>query len=153
MKRFGRLTTVLAAISIAAATLAACGNEEQNDYVDQVNNLQNRLLDEITAATSGAAPSNARQAAEIPQQLQVSFDNMADDLEAISAPDEVASLNDELVATLREIADQFADAQKALSSGNAQQAAAGLSDLQSSATQAQTELNSLIDQINAEFEN
>jgi hypothetical protein len=140
------------AVAAIAVSAAGCGNGEQNAYVDQVNALQTQLVDEVTAVTT-PPPANAQEAAAIPGQLETAFTQMADDLEAVTPPSEVADLNDQLVTTIRDIAGQFADADAALSSGNAQQAQQALGDLQTSISQGQTELNSLIDQINSALGN
>lgn len=147
-----KLGSVLA-IAAVAVIAVGCGDvEEQNDYVEQVNALQNELVAEVTDAVSGTPPSNPRQAAAVAGELGDIFSASADDIEAVTPPEEVADLHAQLVETIREIADQIASAEDAFTSGNAQEAAQAATELQNATNSAQTELNSLIDQINAEFE-
>lgn len=141
------------AVGAVALIAAGCGDvEEQNDYVDQVNALQTELVSEVTAVVSGTPPSNAQQAADVAGELGDVFSASADDIEAVTPPEEVADLHAELVEKIRDIADQITAAEEAFTSGNAQEAAQAATELQSATNSAQTELNSLIDQINAEFE-
>jgi PBP1b-binding outer membrane lipoprotein LpoB len=146
-----KLASMLAVAAVALIA-AGCGDvEEQNDYVDQVNALQTELVSEVTAVVSGTPPSNAQQAADVAGELGDVFNDSADDIEAVTPPEEVADLHAELVAKIRDIADQINAAEEAFTSGNAQEAAQAATELQSATNSAQTELNSLIDQINAEF--
>jgi uncharacterized phage infection (PIP) family protein YhgE len=143
---------VAISVGAAAAIAAGCGNGAQNDYVDQVNNIQQQIVDEATSATA-STPSNPQEAADAGRQIADAFQNGADDLAALDPPSEVADLNDQLQQELSSVADQINHAADSFESGNAQQAAQAAVELQSSVTEAQSQLNSLIDQINAQFGN
>ncbi len=152
MKRSARVATVLGAVVAAAAIAAGCGNEEQNDYVDEVNAIQTDIADAATEASS-SAPSNPKEAADVGHQIADAFQQGADDLAAVDPPEEVADLHDQLTQELNTVADDINKAADTFESGNAQQAAQAAVDLQQSVTEAQTEVNGLIDQINSEFGN
>ena len=152
MKLSARVLTVVIAIAAAAGIAAGCGNGEQNDYVDQVNAIQQDIADAATEAGS-SAPSNPQEAADVGHQIADAFDQGAQDLADVDPPDEVADLHQQLTDELSSVADQINKAADTFESGNAQQAAQAAVELQQSVTTAQTEVNSLIDQINSEFGN
>jgi hypothetical protein len=148
-----RLASLLV-VGIVAVIGAGCGStDEQNNYVDQINALQTDLVNQVNEVVAGSPPANAQQAAAVAADLEKAFSASADDIEAVTPPDEVADLHDQLVTKIREIADQIAKARNAFENGNAQEAAAAAVDLQTATSQAQTDLNTLIDEINAEFQN
>jgi hypothetical protein len=143
----------LIAVAAIAPVVAGCGNEEQNDYVDEVNSLQTELVDRVTEATAGSVPTTPQEAAEVAGQLAQVFADGADEFEAVSPPEEVADLHTQLVEQIRGIADQVEAAEEAFNSGNAQQASQAALDLQEAGNEAQTALNDLISQINDELQN
>jgi hypothetical protein len=143
----------LLAVAAVTAVAAGCGNEEQNEYVDEVNALQSQLVEEVTEATSGAVPATPRDAAEVAGDLARVFAESADEFEAVTPPEEVAGLHAELVEQIRGIGDQVAAAEEAFTSGDAEEASQAALQLQQAGTEAQTQLNGLIDQINSELQN
>jgi hypothetical protein len=153
MTRVLRAAFVAVAMIAALAFAAGCGNDEQNDYVDQVNDAQQSFLDEMTAAASQASPTNASQADQLIGDMQGAIDSFVSDLEGIDAPEEVADLHDELITTMSDIGAQIGELGDALTSGNPQQAAQAAAQLTTAVSSAQTEVTSIIDQINAEFGN
>ncbi len=152
MNPSARVYSVLIAIFAAAALVAGCGNEEQNDYVDQVNSIQEEIATAATEATT-STPTNPKEAAQAGHAIADAFQAGADDLAAIDPPEEVADLHQQLTQQLSGVADDINNAADAFESGNAQQAAQAAVELQQSVTTAQTEVNSLIEQINTEFGN
>ena len=64
----------------------------------------------------------------------------------------MADLHDQLVAAIRDVGARIGDAEQAFSSGNPQQAAQAALELQSATTDLQTELNTVIDDINAQLQ-
>lgn len=152
MKPSARLTATFAILAIAGAVAAGCGNGAQNDYVDKVNTVQNSILSDVTDATSTPA-SSPKDAAKTGQAIADAFSTGADELESIDPPDEVADLHSQLVDQLRSVSKQLNDAADAFTSGSAQAQIQAANQLQQSATRAQTEINNVIDQINAKFGN
>lgn len=150
MKRL-RVGAVLAFAVIAAGLIVAgCGDsEEKNDYVDQVNELQLAYVDDVTEAVGANPPSTPKEAAAAAGELAELTDGVADDIEAVDAPEDVADLHDQLVAALRGVATDITKTQGALTSGDPQKATEAATQLQTAITGAQTELNSLIEQINS----
>ncbi len=150
MNATARVLSVVIAVGAAGAIAAGCGNEEQNDYVDEVNSIQQEIADAATQAGSTPA-TNPQEAAEVGRQIADAFAQGAADLEAVDPPEEVADLHQQLIDQLSTVADDINNAADAFESGNAQQAQQAAVELQQSVTTAQTEVDSLIDQINSEF--
>jgi hypothetical protein len=153
MRQSRRLLTVVLAIALAASLLAAgCGDTgEKNDYVDQVNQLQEDLVSQVTDATTNAAPTNQKQAADYAGTIAGIFTKSADDFAAVDPPEDVADLHSQLVDEIQSIAGDTKKAEDTLRNGSPQQAQQALTDLQTAATDAQTQLNSLIDEINTDL--
>jgi Family of unknown function (DUF6376) len=143
----------LFAVAAILALVAGCGNEEQNDYVDEVNALQTELVSQVTEATSGSVPTTPEEAAEVAGELAQVFADGAEEFEAVSPPEEVADLHAQLVEQIRGIADQVEAAEEAFNSGNAQEASQAALELQQAGNEAQTALDDLISQINDELQN
>jgi hypothetical protein len=143
----------VAGILAVAAIVVGCGNEAQNDYVDEVNRLQAELVDEVTETVSGNVPSSPDGAAELAEKLEAVFAEGADRLEEVSVPDEVAELHTQLVEQYRAAAEQVASVEDAFSSGDPQVASQALLELQNASNELQSEFNTLIEEINAELQN
>ena len=152
MKRRTSVLAPVAALLGAVAVVAGCGsNDEQNSYVDDVNAIQTELVSDVTDATSGAAATGPDGAAIVAGDLRQVFTETADQLDAVAPPSEVAELHQQLVDSVRKVADQISQAEKAFSNGNAQQASQAAVALQSATTEAQTDLNTIITEINSEL--
>ena len=134
--------------------IAGCGDsEEKNDYVDQINELQLTYVDDVTEVVSGTPPTSPEAAAEVAGNLGDVTQGLADDIAAVEPPEEVADLQEQLVGTVEDIAAQIEDAEETLANGNPQEAAQAATALQTATSEAQTELGSIIDQINSELQN
>jgi RecA/RadA recombinase len=153
MRHANRPLTLLAAALLVIALLAAgCGDSgEKNDYVDAVNQLQTDLVDQVTEATSDANPTTQKQAADYAGRIADVFGNSADEFEAVDPPEDVADLHQQLVEEIRSIAADTRKAEQTLRTGSPQEAQRALTDLQTAATDAQNQLNSLIDEINTDL--
>ena len=146
-----RLTSLVLGFVIAAAVALAatgCGNGEKNDYVDQVNAIQNTLQTQAAAEISNA-PTSPAQAGKFAEKLQQLFADAADQLEAVDPPSDVADLHAQLVAKVRDVGNQIGKVVDAFNSGNPQQIQQAATELQTAIGSSQTELSSLIDQINS----
>lgn len=149
-----RLASALAAALLALAATTGCGSdtEDANDYVDQVNEAQGELVRQVIDTVSGAPPTNANAAGEAAAELQGVFDSTAEELEAIEAPEDVAELHAELVDTVAAVGERIGGARQGLQTGDPQQAARAARELQAATTELQTELDRLIDEINARLQ-
>ena len=143
----------LLAIAALAVIGVGCGNDEQDDYVAQVNELQTELVDDVTAAVAGAVPTNQQDAAEIAAELEQVFADGAEQFESVTPPEEVADLHEQLVKQIDGIAQQVGAAEEAFTSGSAEEASQAALALQEASNRIQTDLTGLIDQINSELQN
>jgi hypothetical protein len=146
-----RATAAIAALAAAVAIAAGCGNSEQNEYADEVNELQAELVNEVTNTVTEAAPSDAKAYREIADELRATFDAKADEFEAVEAPEDVADLHAQLVEAIRAVGEQIGDAERGFASGNPRQAQRAAASLQQAGTELQARLDAVIDQINAEL--
>jgi predicted nucleic acid-binding Zn-ribbon protein len=105
----------------------------------------------VTQATTSATPTTQKEAADYAGKIALVFSRAADDFAAVDPPEDVADLHQQLVEEIRSIAQDTKKAEQTLRTGSPQEAQRALTDLQSAATDAQTQLNSLIDEINADL--
>ena len=154
MRHVRRPLMLLAAVALAASLLAAgCGDtEENNDYVEQVNQIQGDLVTEVTEATTESTPTSQKEAADFAGTLAEIFNGSADDVEATEPPEDVADLHAQLVEQIRSIADQTSEVEDTLRTGTPAEAQQALSALQTAANASQSELDSLIGQINDQLQ-
>ena len=124
---------------------------EANDYVEQVNEIQSRLVEDVTETVSGGPPADTEAAADVAADLQSVFADNADKLAAIAPLEEVANLHDELVRAIRGVGVRIRRAEQAFADGTPQQAARAARELQSATADLQSELRTLIDAINAQL--
>lgn len=136
---------------LAALAIAACGNGEQNDYVDQVNEIQTTFLEDLTASAS-TPPTDAEGAGDLVAEMEGAFTTAADDLEAIDPPEEVADLHAELISSMSTLGEQVSGLGGALESGNPQQVQEAALELQGALTESESEVSSLITDINTQLQ-
>src|SRR5262245_3653715 len=149
---FHSLPSLAAVVLVAALLAAGCGDTgEKNDYVDEVNQLQTDLVDQVTAATTNANPTTQKQAADYAGKIADIFSKSADEFAAVDPPEDVADLHSQLVDEIRSISQQTGKAEQTLRTGSPKEAQQALTDLQSAATDAQNQLNMLIDEINSDL--
>jgi outer membrane murein-binding lipoprotein Lpp len=143
---------LILAIAVVASLLAAgCGDsDEKNDYVDAVNELQNDLVADVTAAAE-QTPTSQKEAADYAGEIAAVFSQAADRFHAVEPPQDVADLHSQLVDQIRSIAAQTRRAEQTLRNGTPEEAQKALRKLQTAATDAQIRLNMLIDEINADL--
>ena len=139
------------ALAIAALAVigVGCGNDEQNDYVDEVNRAADRArrrghrrglrrgADQPAGRRRDRRRARSRCSPTAPSSSSRS-----------SPPEEVADLHEQLVKQIDGIAEQVGAAEEAFTSGNAEEASQAALALQEASNQIQTDLNGLIDQIN-----
>ena len=143
---------LLAVLIGAALALGACGSDDEaNDYVEQVNEIQSRLVEDVTETVSEGPPADTEAAAEVAADLQSVFADTADELAAIEPPEDVADLHDELVRAIRGVGVRIGRAEQAFADGTPEQAARAARELQSATADLQSELRTLIDAINAQL--
>ena len=140
--------------SPSSPSSAAAATSEQNDYVDEVNAAPERAGRRTSRdAVAGSTPSTPKDAAEVAGDLQQVFDDGADDRSPRSTRRRRSpTCTQQLVDQIQAIADQVGEAEDAFTSGSAQQASEAAIALQNAGNEAQTELDTMIDQINEQLQ-
>jgi hypothetical protein len=142
---------IAAAMIAAALTVGACGSDDEvNDYVDRVNEIQGALVEDVNETVS-SPPADVEAAAEVAADLRSVFAGTANELASIEPPQDVAALHDDLVGAIRGVGARIGRAERAFASGNPERAARAARELQAATTDLQTQLRTLIDDINAQL--
>jgi hypothetical protein len=144
----------LALLVAAALGLVACdGNTaESNDYVDEVNKVTATLQSGLTEVGNGANVDSPDQAAAVFEEFAGQIETAAADLEGITAPDDVAGLQDEIVASLRTLEDEATGAANEIRTGGAAAIPGVAAQFLVEANRIGTEIDSTIGEINSELQ-
>ena len=148
-----RVVGALAVFAVIA--LSGCGGGDrkaQNDYVDSVNQIQekfssaySRVAGQITSTTS------AREDRATLNQLERSIDETVVELRAVKAPGEVSKLHKELVAVLQGYGEQLSGLTDDLLSGSPARVARATTSLASETSDASADLTRKVGEINTEL--
>ena len=135
---------------LTGALLAACGGtDEKNDYVDEINGLQQSYQAEIAQSS---VPTNLAEVRALSQKAAELDDRLAADVAAVDPPGDVEDLHVELVTTLEESAATTADLEQVVrSTSNRRELQRAIAEADRNTEATIDEFNSLIDQINEEL--
>jgi hypothetical protein len=153
MNRSLRPALVVIATAATLAFAAGCGNSEENDYVAQLNEQNAALQSAVTGAASGVQTGDVKGTLDAIDAAQQEVADIADAIEGIDPPSEVADLHQQLIDTTRSVADGFAAYREALGSGSAQKIKQGAQQFKSDVTAELEQQSQIVDDINAEFGN
>jgi ABC-type transporter Mla subunit MlaD len=144
----------LALIAVASLGLVACGGDtaEKNDYVDEVNKVTSTLQSGLTEVGSGATVNSPDQAAAVFEEFGAELETAVTDLEGVSAPEEVADLQDEIVQNLRTLEDEATGAANDIRTGGAVAIAGVAAQFLAEANRIGIEIDSTISEINSELQ-
>ncbi len=143
-------TAGLVLLAAASLGLAACGDTaEKNDYVDEVNKVTSTLQSGLTEVGSGATANSPDQAAAVFDQFAGQLGTGTTDLEEITAPEDVADLQDEIVQNLRALEDEATGAAEEIRSGGAAAIAGVVAQFLTEANRIGIEIDSTIGEINS----
>ena len=117
--KFARLAAALLLIPALAFGLAACGSDGKDEYASQIEGVLQPLGDQFNELGPAINGSNDLQAtAEAVGSVESSIQSSVGDLEAITAPDGVESVHEDLIATLEKYGDELSRVQNAAESGD-----------------------------------
>jgi hypothetical protein len=153
-ERLHRLEIAGLALLVAAALgLVACDGDtaETNDYVDEVNKVTSTLQSGLAEVGTGATVDSPDQAAAVFEDFAGRIETATTDLEGITAPDDVAALQDEIVASLRTLEDEATGAANEIRAGGAASIAGVAAQFLVEGNRIGTEIDSTIGEINAEL--
>lgn len=152
-KRRSRIALLLGALIalVSVGLLAGCGSaQEKNDYVDQVNKIQQEALDAVNKATANA-PSNAQ---EFEQQIGSAGDAVDDaltKLKDVDVPDDAKDGHQQFINALSSMSDVFHETANKVKGASPSELITVVTSLQTKATQAGTKIDSAISKINDEL--
>jgi ABC-type transporter Mla subunit MlaD len=144
----------LALLATAPLVLPACDGDtaEQNDYVDEVNKVTSTLQSGLTDVGSGATVESPDQAAAVFDQFAGQLEGAVTDLEEVSAPEDVAELQDDIVGNLRTLEDEATGAANEIRAGGAAAVAGVAAQFLVEANRIGTEIDTTIGEINSELQ-
>jgi hypothetical protein len=135
---------------LTGALLAACGGtDEKNDYVDEINALQQSYQSQIGQSS---VPTNLAEVRALSKKAAELDDRLAADVAAVEPPGDVEDLHAQLVTTLEESAATTADLEQVVrSTSNRRELQRAIAEADRNTEATIDEFNSLIDQINEEL--
>jgi hypothetical protein len=135
---------------LTGALLAACGGtDEKNDYVDEINALQQSYQSQIGQSS---VPTNLAEVRALSKKAAELDDRLAADVAAVEPPGDVEDLHAELVTTLEESAATTADLEQVVrSTSNRRELQRAIAEADRNTEATIDEFNALIDQINEEL--
>ena len=143
----------LALVAAASLGLVACGDTaEKNDYVDEVNKVTSTLQSGLTEVGSGATANSPDQAAAVFEEFAAKLGTATTDLEEITAPEDVADLQDEIVQNLRALEDEATGDAEEIRSGGAAAIAGVVAQFLTEANRIGIESDSTIGEINSKLQ-
>jgi hypothetical protein len=135
---------------LTGALLAACGGtDEKNDYVDEINALQQSYQSQIGQSS---VPTNLAEVRALSKKAAELDDRLAADVAAVEPPGDVEDLHAQLVTTLEESAATTADLEQVVrSTSNRRELQRAIAEADRNTEATIDEFNALIDQINEEL--
>lgn len=114
-----RIVALLAAVLLCAGLVGACGSDDKEEYAQQVEDVLNPLGDELqTLGDELSASTDPDQLASGIGEAEASIDQGISDLEAITPPEGVEQVNEDLIAALESFNDELASVREAAESGD-----------------------------------
>jgi hypothetical protein len=142
----------VALVAAAALFLVACGEDtaEKNDYVDEVNEVQNTMQSEISDLAQ--TPRSPEELVGFYEDTVASLEAAVTSLEEIEPPDEVTDLHDQLIGEVQQLADVITGAIDEIEQGGPAALPGAVSSLATEGTRIQTEFSTTIDEINSKLQ-
>lgn len=138
--------TTAPAAETATQSTAATDTAAKEEYVQQVKEaLQPTITASQELQTEAAGISSPDELAPILTTTQESYDQSAEELDAIEAPSDVTDLHERLVSEQEDIAEATGEASDAAKRGDQ----SGVMAFQDAGQKYQTELNQLVEEYNA----
>lgn len=143
---------VPALLVFSALVLVACDGDtaENNDYVDEVNEVQNTLQNEIGSLTQ--APESPDQLVTFYEETRSKLEEAVAKLEDIEPPEDLGELHDQLVAEVQALADVITGAVDEIRQGGAAAIPGAVSQLATEGSRIQSEFLTTIDEINSKLQ-
>jgi hypothetical protein len=140
-----RIVAVLAALLLSAGLVAACGgSDDKEEYASQVEDVLNPLGTELQSLGDElSASTDPDQLAQGIGEAEDTIDQGISDLEAITPPEGVEQVNEDLISALQSFNDELASVRKAAESGDLEQLQKEALALPDAAVQFQADLSDI----------
>jgi hypothetical protein len=149
-----RVRIVLLCLAAASAlALTACDEDtaENNDYVDQVNEISERLQASVTEVTSASGNDPATVGTTL-ETVAGEFQTAADDLSEVDPPEDVADLHDDMVEDIETLSTEAQSAADEVGQGGVAASVGALQQFATEATRLGTEIDTTISEINSKLQ-
>jgi hypothetical protein len=136
-----------------AATIALCltaalaGCSSTDDYVDDVNAIQERVIEASNAVGSDLDASKKEIVSQL-EAAEAEADEAVSDLQEVDVPEEAEQGHEELVKGFEDLEMLYADVQKEIDSSSG---SAAFQELRSEGTEIDKDIDQALDQINDEL--
>jgi hypothetical protein len=140
MKKYLAISTVL-----AAGAIAGCSSTD--DYVDDVNAIQERVVEASNSVGSDINASKKDIVASL-EQAQKEAEEAVGDLQDVDVPDDAEAGHEELVKGFEELEKLFDDVRKEIESGGG---GAAFDELRTEGTKIDKEIDSALSEINKQL--
>lgn len=147
MPRIARVALLVAALIVSPAA-AGCGSDD-NQYVQDVNAAQAKFASTLTRLQRDIRPSSSSaQDSRTLDGFQLAIRQVVAQLRAITPPDSVRDLHDQLIGEITDYGTTISAAKTKISKGSPQDILAAQADLSTAVARTAVKINLTIDQIN-----
>ena len=145
MMKFTRIAAVLAALLLSTALIAACGgSDEKEQYAQDVEAVLTPLGDTLTSlGTDVSSSTDPKQLAEGIGKAEDAIQSSIGDLEAITPPDGVEGVQEDLISALQDFSDQLKGVREAAEKGDLAELQKEALNLPQAASEFQTKLTDI----------
>jgi hypothetical protein len=143
--KFTRIATVLVALLMSAALIAACGGgDDKEEYAQQVEDVLTPLGSTLTSlGTDVSSSTDPKQLADGIGQAEDAIQGSIDDLEAITPPEGVESVQEDLISALQDFSDELTTVREAAEKGDLAELQKAALNLPQAAADFQTKLTDI----------
>ena len=140
-----RIAAVVAALLLSTAFIAACGgSDDKEQYAQDVEDVLTPLGTTLTdLGTDVSSSTDPQQLAEGIGQAEDAIESSIGDLEAITPPEGVEGVQEDLIAALQGFSDELATVREAAEKGDLAELQKAALNLPQAATEFQTQLTDI----------
>jgi hypothetical protein len=140
-----RIAAVIAALMLSTALLVACGGDDDKEtYAQDVEDVLTPLGDTLTSlGTDVSSSSDPKQLAEGIGEAEDAIESSIGDLEAITPPEGVEDVQNDLIDALQSFSDELATVREAAEKGDLAELQKAALNLPQAAADFQTQLTDI----------
>jgi hypothetical protein len=142
--KLNRILVVAATLLIGAGLLAACGSDEKDTYAEDVENVLTPLGEGLQSLGADlSATTDPKSLGDGIADAEAEIENGISELEAITPPEGVEQVHEDLIAALQTFNDQLAPVREAAEEGDLEALQESALELPQAALAFQEELTSI----------